>query len=164
MPPDTKKPYRPRRPFPRPLGEIVDRATKPSFRKHGMAHTQLLRDWPSLAGAGLTLHCAPLKLSFPPGKNIGGTLTLLCRPAFALELQHLSPLLIERLNTHFGYKAISRLAIRQGVLPETPKPTHQAKKPVPPNAPIPPSIAAIEDESLRQALTRLAQALHAQQS
>jgi hypothetical protein len=34
----------------------------------------------------------------------------------AIEIQHLAPQLIERVNAHLGWRAIGRLAIRQGPL------------------------------------------------
>ena len=35
----------------------------------------------------------------------------------ALELQHLAPQLQEKINMHFGYRAISRIKILQGPVP-----------------------------------------------
>ena len=36
----------------------------------------------------------------------------------ALELQHLAPQLQEKINIHFGYRAIGRIKILQGPVPE----------------------------------------------
>jgi hypothetical protein len=76
--------------------------------------------------------------------------------AFALELQHLAPLLIERINAHLGWRCIGKLALRQAPLAGRP----------PRRTPVgPPKPAALEaardltggiaDEALRDALVRL---------
>ena len=42
--------------------------------------------------------------------------------AIALEIQHLSPQIIDRLNSYYGHAAISRLNIIQGPVTITPSP------------------------------------------
>ena len=44
----------------------------------------------------------------------GAELTLRVDPADALELQHESPQLMDRLNAHFGFRAIARITLMQG--------------------------------------------------
>ena len=44
---------------------------------------------------------------------MGATLHLDVRSARGLEVQHLGPLILEKVNAVFGYKAVSRIAIRQ---------------------------------------------------
>ena len=73
----------------------------------------------------------------------------------ALEIQHLSGVIIERVNRFFGWRAVARIQIRQAPL------KRQAKKPPPP-APDPAVVARlaaglsdIGDEALRDALARL---------
>ena len=34
--------------------------------------------------------------------------------AFALEMQHLAPLIVERVNAHYGWRCIGRLVLKQG--------------------------------------------------
>ena len=50
--------------------------------------------------------------------------------SLALEVQHLEPQIIERINSHFGYGAIARLRIQHGPLagpaPATPAPAQPA--------------------------------------
>ena len=83
------------------------------------------------------------------------TLVLRVEGPAALEIQHLSALILERVNRFFGWQAIGRLALRQA-------PLHRRKPAVPPPPPDP-AIAAriaeglpsIEDEDLRQAVARL---------
>ena len=76
--------------------------------------------------------------------------------AFALEVQHLAPIIIERVNARYGWRCIGRLAFRQG-----PVGRERNKKPDL-KAPSPAAVAeaasrlgAFENEGLRDALARL---------
>ena len=77
----------------------------------------------------------------------------------ALEIQHLSAVILERVNRFFGWQAIGRIALRQA-------PLRRREPPAPPPPPDPAvaariaaSLPAIEDEDLRQALARLGAAI-----
>ena len=48
------------------------------------------------------------------GKKAGGVLTLLVDGAHAPLIQHLTPMIVERVNRFFGYAAINRIVFRQG--------------------------------------------------
>jgi hypothetical protein len=41
-------------------------------------------------------------------------LTIECGGAAALELQHLKPQILDRINSHFGYAALAELRFKQG--------------------------------------------------
>ncbi|MSO64445.1 MAG: DUF721 domain-containing protein [Alphaproteobacteria bacterium] len=106
----------------RPLREIVHTLTKGAFRQHGFAQHEILTRWATVVGDTLAQHTAPERLQFQRGG--GATLTVRCEGSFAPELQHLTPLVIERINAYFGYRAIARLAIVQGPLPFAPAQPH----------------------------------------
>ncbi len=77
----------------------------------------------------------------------------------AIEIQHLSAVILERVNRFFGWQAIGRIALRQA-------PLRRREQPAPPPPPDP-AVAAriaeglpeIKDEDLRQALARLGAAI-----
>lgn len=102
---------------PRRLAAALSKATRATFRRRGFAHAGVLSRWPEIVGEELATMSCPEKLSFPPGRGDGGTLQVRVAGGFATELQHLEPLVIERINTFFGYAAIGRLALKQGPLP-----------------------------------------------
>ena len=87
------------------------------------------------------------------------TLVLRVEGPVALEIQHLSGVIIERVNRFFGFRAVGRIAIRQAPL------TRKPPKPRP--APSDPAVIArltegmtgIADEKLRNALARLGAAV-----
>src|ERR687897_88123 len=65
-------------------------------------------------------------------KKSGGTLTLLVEGAHAPLIQHLGPMIIERVNRFFGYEAICKVAFRQGRVPAAaPKRSRPQPAPVP---------------------------------
>jgi hypothetical protein len=73
----------------------------------------------------------------------------------ALEIQHSSDALLQRVNRFFGWSAVGRLALRQGPLSRRDRPA----RPKPPDAmqvaKVAETLSAIEDEELRAALARL---------
>ena len=122
--------------------------------------------WAAVVGEELARLSAPVKLSFgtPGAKDVGarvkGTLQLRVAPGTAVEFQHLEPVIVERINTFFGYRAVARLALRQGPLPR------RAIAPPPPRAlsvaesnSLKSSLDLIVDPELRAALERLGRAV-----
>jgi len=93
--------------------------------KRGFAEAQLVAQWPAIIGDALADSVSPEKLSFSRGERREGTLHLRVAPGVALEIQHREPVLVERINAFFGYRAVARLALRQG-------PPPRASRPAPP--------------------------------
>ena len=83
------------------------------------------------------------------------TLVLRVEGPMALEIQHASDAILQRVNRFFGWSAVGRLALRQA-------PLSRRDRAPPSRAPDPQSVAevastlsAVEDEELRAALARL---------
>lgn len=95
---------------PRPVGALVPVLVRPAFRRRAPATAQVLADWPVIVGPALAAMTVPRKL-------FGGTLAISCSGPMALELQHLSGQLIERINTHLGKTAVTRLRFVQDAAP-----------------------------------------------
>ena len=89
--------------FPKTLGDFVEPITRPILKEKGLAGSRILTQWESIVGTQLALHTVPEKLAFPKGKKTGGTLTISVENGFATELQHMQPLILERLAGYFGY-------------------------------------------------------------
>ncbi|MGB7617776.1 MAG: DciA family protein, partial [Pseudolabrys sp.] len=104
-----------------------------------------------------------LKINWPRavGEDAAEPATLVLRvegPA-ALEIQHLSAVILERVNRFFGWQAVGRIALRQA-------PLRRREQPPAPDQPDPIAAARIaealpqvKDEDLRQALARLGAAI-----
>jgi hypothetical protein len=119
--PQSKAPSKGAKPEPRPrrmgmvaLAAEVPAIAKQALGKRGFAEAGLFTHWAEIAGAALAASSLPIKLSFPRGGREDGTLTVRCGGPAALELQHLAPSVLERINGHFGYRAVARLKIEQG--------------------------------------------------
>jgi len=149
----------------RPLGGIVQPLARKALGKKGQALAAFLADWPSVVGEETAAHCLPQKLSFPDReRKREGTLTLrVANQAWATELQHLEPLLLEKINVYFGYTAVARLRFTSGPLPER----AAKRQPPPPERAVTPAeraaleerLTSIEDPEIREAMRRLGERL-----
>ncbi len=127
---------------------MIARLTRPAFRKRSPAGAQLMADWPDVVGPALAAVTQPLRLT-------AGTLTLACSGPVAMELQHLAPELVGRINAHLGRAAVERLRFVQQAPAGAP-----AARPRPKPVTLPPElearIAAMPEGELRDALAKLA--------
>ena len=77
----------------------------------------------------------------------------------ALEIQHSSDAILERVNRFFGWSAVGRLALRQAPLSRREKKKAQPAPDPAAMAEVAKTLAKIEDEDLRTALARLGAAI-----
>ena len=91
---------------PRTLASLLPAITRPAFKSRSPAAVQLMTDWAALVGPQTAAIAAPRRFS-------GGTLTLAANGPAALELQHLAPQLIARINTGLGRQIVERLRFVQ---------------------------------------------------
>ena len=155
-----------RRGGPRALAAMLPKIARPAFGKRGFVEAGVLTDWPVIVGSVLAAETRPMKLSFPRGARAGGTLQIRVTSAFSTELQHLAPLVIERINRYFGYGAIARLTLSQGPVIRLPR---NKRQPLPDPEPealkrLETRVAAIEDEDLRVALAGLGRDIASRQA
>lgn len=143
----------------KPLSALLGSLFKDVFAKQGFASRELVTRWAEIVGADIATCAEPLKIQWP--RPIEGqpeqpaTLILRVEGPRALEIQHSSTVILERVNRFFGWSAIGRIALRQaplsrrtsGAIKRPPAPgdiAHEAEK-----------LSAVEDTQLRNALARL---------
>lgn len=158
----SKPTFRKYSPFPKTLAQCVEQLTRPALKVQGLAGTRLITEWSQVVGEALARRCVPEKISFPVGKTTGGTLTIAVENGFSTELQYLQPMIMERLASYFGYKAVSRIVISHSYLP-----THEESPQAPQTRPTLPADSinqadGITDPELREALQSLAKTLSGQ--
>ena len=68
-----------------------------------------MSEWASIVGPRLAVETEPRRLS-------GTQLTIACSGPVAMELQHVSGVLIDRINTHAGRRLVERLRFVQDSL------------------------------------------------
>jgi hypothetical protein len=149
--------------FSRPIAELVGAAIDPVLARQGFSQSDIILLWDEIVGPRLAAMSEPLCLRWPPrGRAATGrsfapaTLVVRVESGFALEMQHLSGLVMERINAHLGFACVGRVSLKQGPLarlrsdrPQRKQPAEAAFKKA--AASLPP----IENEALREALTRL---------
>lgn len=141
-----------RRPGLRAAGAAASRIAAPVVARHGGAGVGRLKaQWGAIVGAELAA------LTWPEALGRDGALKLRVAAAFALELQHRAPLVIERINLYFGRAAVARLALVQAPLP-LPAPRHRpapARLGAAAAAALDARLGTIAEPALREALTGL---------
>ncbi len=149
---------------PRALAATVAKITRPLFSRRGFADGAVVSEWPAIVGAHFAAHSAPEKIVPGSGGGAEGTLHVrIDSGSLAVELQHLEPLLIERINGYFGYRAVARLKLLQGPLPRRQNASPPAPRPLEPDAEedLVRSLCAVDDPELRAALESLGRAVMA---
>lgn len=104
--------------FPHTLKDSIEKAARPIFKKRGFSEARIISDWPAIVGDELARHTIPSVIHFDRGQGRDGILTISTHPAFALELQQISPQILEKIACYFGYRAIARIHILQHYHPQ----------------------------------------------
>lgn len=146
----------------RALAVSLPKVTGKAFGRDGLALSGLIADWPTIIGAELAAVTLPRQLD----KRGEGTLTLRVAPAHALTVQHLEPLVLERVNTYLGHRAVSRLFLKQGPIASAQPRARRAPATLSAEqkAALDARVATVDDDELRDALERLGRAVHQDRS
>lgn len=157
----ARKWERPRGGAAKPISELMPEIGRTAFRRFGFVQSSVVTRWPEIVGETHARVCMPEAIRFPPGEKSDGILQMVVLPAHAPLIQHVIPEIMERVNRFFGYAAVSRVKIRQGVVQP---PTAEKRAVAPPSLrPIPmelgDSLRDIGDPELRTVLESLARSL-----
>ena len=143
------------------LGLFTQRLVKPVFKSRGLMEGKIITHWPQIVGEKFAHMSFAEKITFPKGKRSEGTLHLNVTSSGALLFQYAQDLILERVNTFFGYKALSKLRMIHGLTVQG-----EAKMPSPPKiltgeekAWLEKQIEGIEDIELRAYLQKLGEAV-----
>jgi len=147
----------------KPLSTLLGGVFSDVFAKQGFAARELVTRWAEIAGADIAAHTEPLKIQWPrpvEGQpQAAATLVLRVEGPMALEIQHMSDVILQRVNRFFGWNAIGKLALRQAPLTQ---PSASTRRPVPDAAVVAreaEALTRIKDDGLREALARLGAAI-----
>ena len=148
------------------VGTNLPKLAAPVLRKRGFAQARLITDWPAIVGDLMAQETVPLKLVFPRGSRDRATLHLRVTSGFALELQHIEPQIIQRINGFFGYRAVTELRYMQGPLPPLKKPRKVSSPRLSDvaEARLQRNLDGIDDDNLRQSLAALGRAVSNRQT
>src|ERR1700732_5065939 len=104
----------------KPLSVLLSDVFSDAYARQGFAARELVTRWAEIAGPEISAHCEPLKIQWPAPvqgqPQEPATLVLRVEGPMALEIQHASDVILQRVNRFFGWSAVGRLALRQGPL------------------------------------------------
>ena len=147
----------------KPLSVLLSDVFSDAYAKQGFAARELVTRWADIAGAEIAAHSEPLKMQWP--RPVEGqpqepaTLILRVEGPAALEIQHSSDVILQRVNRFFGWSAVGRLALRQAPLSHRKAPVRGRAPDAKAVAKVAETLSAVEDEELRAALARLGAAI-----
>jgi hypothetical protein len=97
----------------RSLSDITKAFTDPLLSKQGFLSGSLLKDWTVIVGANYAKTVLPEKVIFPKDKNTDGTLYVTVESSgVACLFEHAKGDIIHRINSYYGYAAISSIRIK----------------------------------------------------
>ena len=157
---------------PRPLADLLDHCLGPSLAAQGFASADVITAWPEIVGERLARFTQPLRVEWKrragnaarEAKPEPATLVVRVESAFALEMQHLAPVVAERVNAHYGWRCVGRIVLKQGpvrraepALPAAPRLSEAERQRVGD------AVDGIAEDGLKAALDRLGRAVIAGQ-
>lgn len=99
--------------FPRALKDIARTIVRPCFKKQGFLNGSIVEDWDSIIGNQYKDQIIPDRITFPKGKNNGGTLHVFVSSGGAsLIIEHNKKEILSRINTYYGYQALSNIQMK----------------------------------------------------
>lgn len=147
----------------KPLSALLGGVFADAYAKQGFASRELVTRWAEIAGTQVANFSEPLKIQWP--RPVEGqpqqaaTLILRVEGPMALEIQHMSDIILEKVNRFFGWNAVGKLALRQAPLSRAA--TRRKIKPIDPAAVarVAETLPEVEDAALKEALARLGAAI-----
>lgn len=143
----------------KPLSTLLGDVFTAAYARQGFASRELVVRWSEIAGPEIAAHSEPSKLQWP--RPVEGqpqepaTLVLRVDGPMALEIQHMSDVILQRVNRFFGWNAVGKLALRQAPLSRRsqspPRPAPDART----IESVANTLSSVEDDALRDALARL---------
>jgi hypothetical protein len=131
--------------------------TRAAFARYGFGQADVVSHWAEIVGDDLAAVSAPERIRWPRGtaeeaRRGGATLVIRAAPGRALELQYEASRILSRINSFFGYGAVSAVKVVQAQDLARGRPAHPSlpEKPV-----CEQQLATLEDGPLKAALERL---------
>jgi hypothetical protein len=104
----------------KPLSALVGRCLADAFKRQGFASSELVTHWEEIVGAEIAAYAEPIRMVWTraadPDESPPATLVLRVEGPAAIEIQHQSAVIVERVNRYFGWQALAGIALRQAPL------------------------------------------------
>jgi len=159
--------------FAKQLRDVTGKIVAKTFKQQGFGSTELVTHWTTIVGRDIGSNTEPIKIQWtrpaaspssgadgerPEWTQEPGTLLLRVEGPAAIEIQHLTNVICDRVNQFLGWRAVARVRLQQAPLRRGQRIQTPASDP---NAAarIAATLPEIEDEDLKQALARLGAAV-----
>jgi len=99
------------------IADIAGSINNRTFARYGFAKSDIILHWSEIVGSVLARSSLPERLIMPKSnekEGRAGVLHIRVEGSFAPEMQHLEPLVIDRINSYYGFKAVERLIFHHG--------------------------------------------------
>src|SRR3954467_1588538 len=90
----------------RAVADMIPAVGGAAFRRFGFVQSSIVSRWREIVGERYAGISCPESIRFPHGRRSDGVLTLVVEGAHAPMMQHVAPVVIERVNRFFGYPAV----------------------------------------------------------
>jgi hypothetical protein len=138
----------------------LERVMSPIYGRRGAVQSRLLMDWEKIVGKTLARSSCPVRLVFREGCRVDGLLYVeIYHSSLATQMMFMEPIILEKIATYFGYKAVAKIRLVQK---PSPKPMSATVVAAPRSVPLKPTnqklsllIKEIEDKEMRQSLENL---------
>lgn len=82
-------------------------------KKYGFINSDIILNWELITGADLSKLLLPVKIAFPMNERKNGVLWVKIKNAsMSAVVQYQFPVIIDRVNTYFGYRAIAQVKLK----------------------------------------------------
>jgi len=137
------------------------------MRKRAGLSLDLLAVWPEIVGEDEATICRPQKVKWSKRASHEdvyepAVLVIRCEPAAALFLQHDTDTILKKVNTYFGFEAVSRIQLIQGPVDAISsgkqskgRPMDDSSAPAKHSAALELELDSVEDPDLRRALKKM---------
>lgn len=163
---------KPRAFFAKQLRDVAGKVVGKSFVQQGFGSAELVTRWTEIVGADIAAHSEPIKIhwarvtpqhSSPRGERSAGmqepgTLLLRVEGPAAIEIQHLTNVICDRVNQFLGWRAVARIRLQQAPLRRGERKRARGPDPAA-TATIAATLPEIADGDLKHALARLGAAV-----
>jgi len=94
----------------RPFGNTLPRGVKGILKKNGYNYSEIINKWNILVGKNISNYCYPKSIKMKQGDK-NRTLVLLVERGNELNIEYSKTLIINKVNSYFGYKLINDIRL-----------------------------------------------------
>jgi hypothetical protein len=152
-----------KRSYARPLADLVATCVTDVFQRQGFTSCEIVTHWDDIVGPEISDLAEPIRMQWirsrDPDESPPATLVLRVEGPAAIEIQHMSGVIVDRVNRYLGWQAVGGLALRQAPLQRRRRKPKRPKIDEIAAAAITAKMTGIVDPGLRMALGRLGAAI-----